>query len=67
MLSQPLGFERKFEKYNLFKIYYKNKTLYSVHDAGRTQIEAGSLTVLALGPECSQTLDNFVLGLEEIK
>ena len=33
----------------------------TIHDAGRTEIEAGSLTVLSLGPEIEEKLENFVL------
>lgn len=32
-----------------------------VHDAGRTQVEAGSATVLAIGPGASQKF--FVFGV----
>lgn len=32
---------------------------YLVHDAGRTQIAAGSATVLALGPDLVQTIDQL--------
>ena len=31
----------------------------TIHDAGRTEIEAGSLTVLSLGPEFEEKLENL--------
>ena len=31
----------------------------TIHDAGRTEIEAGSLTVLSLGPEVEEKLENL--------
>ena len=31
----------------------------TIHDAGRTEIEAGSLTVLTLGPEFEEKLENL--------
>ena len=69
MLLQPPGFEllKNYYLYIIIIILIIYVLFFAVHDAGRTQIEAGSLTVLALGPECPQTLDTFVLGLEEIK
>ena len=31
----------------------------TIHDAGRTEIEAGSLTVLSLGPDVEEKLENL--------
>lgn len=39
----------------------------TVRDAGRTQIEFGSLTVLSLGPSEKDTLDRLVLGLSQLE
>lgn len=37
---------------------------YLVHDAGRTQIAAGSATVLAIGPDLVQNIDQLTGGLK---
>lgn len=41
-----------------------NINAYVVHDAGRTQIEAGSATVLGLGPAPKSVLDEVTGGLK---
>lgn len=38
--------------------------VYRIHDAGRTQVPAGSMTVIALGPAEKKTLSKYVSELK---